>query len=129
MFIWDSNIFDDASYWSSGANTKLSIPSGKGGAGTRFRIYFRIALSNTTNGDLRYQLYLRKNGTTRLTMHSIQSHDNTFGYGISGEYIDNAPADGDYYELAWYRAQSGTTIYHAFDGGNNLTAFGIEKLK
>lgn len=125
---WDDEVYDDAAYHDTVTNnSRLTIPAGKGGAGTRFRIETKLDISLSTNN---LSVYLRKNGTARAVGAIVFSGESQSECSLA--YTDSAPADGDYWEVIYSKVSTNATLNSAYDlvGTKRVGSwFAITKLK
>ena len=118
---WQVEDFDVDNYWSSGAATRLTIPTGKSG---KFVISGR--LTYTANATGMRAISLQKNGSS-LGGPNVQAvTESGIGVGVTASWIDDAVA-GDYYELV-YNQRSGSTLTSEPGGGIYYDVFSIAYL-
>lgn len=120
--LWDDEYIDDSAYHSPTVNpSRITIPAGKGGAGTRFRIFAAVNIAGI------YAVYLRDKDGNRLTWNTTAAN-----VTVNPSFIVEAPADGDWFDVGALKASAGADLNTALDlvGGKRLLShFGIEKLK
>jgi len=118
---WQVEDFDVDNYWSSGAATRLTIPTGKSG---KFAIVGR--LTYTANATGMRGISLQKNGSTMGGPNVQTVSESGIGVGITASWIDDAVAT-DYYELV-YNQRSGSTLTSEPGGGVYYDIFSIAYL-
>ena len=108
---FNTEIFDvDGYHDNSTNNSRFTIPSGKAGY---VAIYGILKFSANTTGHR--QIYIRKNGATRIVGGNEKSVGDVYSTDCQAYLIDNC-AVGDYYELAGSQ-DSGSTL-SAVSGAN-----------
>lgn len=130
---WDTEVYDDAAYHSVVSNTsRLTIPTGGGGAGTRYLIACHIDVTSATNN---IDLYICKNtdgaGSGRLVGVRVPIAG-LGGYDMEVTYID--PVDADYFDVVYTKPSVNATMNHglgiAIDTHQaGASWFRIEKLR
>jgi hypothetical protein len=108
---WDTEAFDVGGVHSTSTNSsRFTVPAG--GAGRwRLAMVTSFAASNSGYRDI----YIRKNGTTNLTVARVTNPGVSVGPAMHLTITDVA-ADGDYYEFAVYQNTGG-----ALNANDNTT--------
>jgi hypothetical protein len=118
---WQVEDFDVDGYWTSGADTRFTIPSGKSG---KFVITGRLTYTHNATGMR--GISLQKNGSS-LGGPNVQAvTESGIGVGITASWIVNAVAT-DYFELV-YNQRSGSTLTSEPGGGIYYDIFSIAYL-
>ena len=118
---WQVEDFDVDGYWSSGAATRLTIPTGKSG---KFVISGRLTYTHNATGMR--AISLSKNGSG-LGGPNVQTvTESGIGVGVTASWIVNAVAT-DYFELV-YNQRSGSTLTSEPGGGIYYDIFSIAYL-
>jgi hypothetical protein len=127
MIQWSNEQFDDDSYWTSGARSRITVP-----AVGRYRFYWSGFIASPGDPDeftnVSIYLTLFKNGTV-LSHANAGSGTKPFitdtdpGVGCNGQYVYEAAAN-DYFEV--YAATEGFTdyageIHHGFFAVERIT--------
>jgi hypothetical protein len=112
---WSAAERDTNSFWSSGANTRLTIPSGVS------RVKVRALLEWATSGSMRFVTIL-KNGTQPAGTACFRTVANE-GDGVLETDVLDVTA-GDYFEVSVYNAAVGAL--NVGTGTNGKTWFAIE---
>ena len=118
---WQVEAFDVDNYWSSGAATRLTIPTGKSG---KFVISGR--LTYTANATGMRGISLNKNGSGYGGPNVQTVSESGIGVGITASWIVDAVAT-DYFELV-YNQRSGSTLTSEPGGGIYYDIFSIAYL-
>lgn len=109
---WSATLFDDASFYSGGANTRLTVPAGV----TRVRVAFGATFAPNANGYRRAQALLNGatsgSGMPSASTVSVGASDNTF-LGASGGPVVVTP--GDYVTLIAFQNSGGAVNLTAND--------------
>jgi hypothetical protein len=112
---WDAEDYDYGGFWSSGAATRLTIPSGV------TMVQLSGALRSTGGAATTAVLYIRKNGSEVIAANSVSS-----GFTSTNLFVASGPIEvtpGDYFELMYGVTASGRTV------GADRTFFSIEAIE
>ena len=118
---WQVEAFDVDGYWTSGAATRMTIPTGKSG---KFVISGR--LTYTANATGMRGISLNKNGSGYGGPNVQTVSESGIGVGITASWIVDAVAT-DYFELV-YNQRSGSTLTSEPGGGIYYDIFSIAYL-
>jgi hypothetical protein len=98
--------FDTHGFWNSNAPTKLTVPAGQAGTYTvTASAHVPTAASTGT-----YDLYIRKNGTTSMSVQRIDASDSASGYMFLVSWT-GVLAVADYVEIVGYQTGVATIDY------------------
>jgi hypothetical protein len=120
---WQVEDFDVDGYWTSGAATRFTIPTGKSG---KFVISGRLTYTHNATGMR--GISLQKNGgSTNFGGPNVQTvSESGIGVGVTASWIVSAVAT-DYFELV-YNQRSGSTLTSEPGGGIYYDIFSIAYL-
>lgn len=120
---WDAEVYDEGGWWTSGAATRLTVPTGV----TRVRLTGTVAIVSGLTAD-RFLVRLQKNDDASATLQVAQDLDPITGgpvLSISSPVL--TVVAGDFFELEAFQDSGGSVDIDAVGASSETRSFfGIE---